>query len=168
MEWKDIIGYEGLYQISDMGYIRRYKKIMIRNDKGQFNGWDVSKDTFVEHFILKDGKGYSYTILIKDKKNNKRRVHRLVLETFTGINGETCDHIDNDKNNNKLTNLQWLSNGDNYRKNNSGDDHWTRRLGISDKHKKALHRIGPHSEETKKKISESRKLRYLKNNNLPL
>ena len=54
--WKDVIGYEGLYQVSDLGNIRRYAKIRIRNEKGQCIGWVVSKDLFEEHFLRFDDK----------------------------------------------------------------------------------------------------------------
>lgn len=59
--------------------------------------------------LKKDKKGYITVSLQRDKKNFKVKVHRLVLSTFTNTIGEQVNHIDENKENNKLSNLEWCS-----------------------------------------------------------
>ena len=90
--WKDIEGYEGLYQVSDYGRVKRigYKK----------------------ERILKPGRlknGYLQVILYKNGKQNHFLVHRLVALTFISNpnNLPEVNHKDEDKTNNKFENLEW-------------------------------------------------------------
>jgi hypothetical protein len=94
--FKDIVGYEGLYQVSNMG---RIKSIIYANE-----------------VILKshENKGYLQVSLTKNKKRKPQRVHQLIAMTF--LNHTPCghdlvvDHIDSNKTNNKLDNLQIVTN----------------------------------------------------------
>lgn len=54
-----------------------------------------------------DRNGYNIVSLQRNKKNHKVKVHRLVLSTFSGSVGEQVNHIDENKNNNNLSNLEW-------------------------------------------------------------
>jgi len=101
--WKDIPNYEGYYQISNLGKVKRLKRKTIR-PKGFAN---------IEEIILKSGlakSGYLTVSLTKDKKAKTHTMHQLVAITF--LNHKPCgydsviDHIDNDKLNNKIDNLQ--------------------------------------------------------------
>ena len=95
--WRDIKGYEGLYQVSNLGNV---KSLRYRNKHE-------------EHLLNKgssNGGYYSYTL----SKNCKRKnclIHRLVAETFIpNPNNLPCvNHIDEDKSNNKVDNLEWCS-----------------------------------------------------------
>lgn len=87
--WKDLKGFEGLYQISDYGNIRNNKFIMKQQT---------------------DRYGYKYICLTKNNIQKKFKVHRLVLETFIGDgSGLVCNHKDKNKTNNNLENLEWVS-----------------------------------------------------------
>ena len=110
--WKDVINYEGLYQVSNLGRVKSFK--------------------FQKERILKlstDKKGYSIVCLHKDKKQSVIKVHKLVAIAF--LNHEPCgmsivvDHIDNNKENNKLSNIQLISNRENSSKNRVGVSKYT-------------------------------------------
>ena len=93
--WKDIPGYEGLYQISDFGNV----KSLISNRLLK-----PSKDKF----------GYVRFNALKNKKSKTLRIHRLVMEVFNPINSfMQVNHIDGNKLNNRLNNLEWCTDSDN-------------------------------------------------------
>ena len=108
-EWREIEDYEGYYEVSNIGRVRRKK------------GETIYKDGRVANFsetILKaslNQKGYLRVYLsIKSKKITKT-VHRLVAETWilNPENKKTVNHKDLDKTNNMVDNLEWLSNKEN-------------------------------------------------------
>ena len=95
--WRDIEGYEGLYQVSNLGRVRslNYK----RTGKVQ----NMKLGTYPN--------GYKMVDL---KKNNKRKahlVHRLVAKAFIPNPNQLCEvnHKDEDKANNTVDNLEWCS-----------------------------------------------------------
>ena len=99
--WKDISGYEGIYEVSDLGRVRSLV---------QRNRWKPG--------ILKPGKthgGYLQVLLCKDGKSKNMKVHRLVAEAFipNPNNLETVNHKDEDKTNNSASNLEWMTRKDN-------------------------------------------------------
>jgi len=95
-EWRIIEEFSN-YAISNMGRVKRIKK--------------TGRNTKVGH-ILKQRKnrcGYMYTSMCKDGKRTSKTIHRLVLKTFIGYNDLDCNHIDGDKTNNKLENLEYCT-----------------------------------------------------------
>ena len=108
-EWRDIKGYEGLYQVSSLGNIRALKFYHSAN-----NVHNV-KTTVNKH-------GYCVVGLYKDKKCKQFRVHRLVALAFipNPDNLPYVNHIDCDKTNNKSINLEWCTQSDNVK---HGYDH---------------------------------------------
>ena len=109
--WKDVKGFEEYYQVSETGKIRRKK------------GKTIYKDGRVADFsqtILKQSenkKGYFKVYLSKNSKKYIKTVHRIVAETFipNPKNKKTVNHIDCNKKNNKIENLEWLTNKENMR-----------------------------------------------------
>lgn len=99
--WKDIEGFEGLYQVSNMGRVRS----LDRKDKnGQFRNGRVLAD---KH----NNRGYHTVALHRDGNTKYRFVHRLVAETFIpNLDGlPEINHKDEDKTNNTVSNLEWCS-----------------------------------------------------------
>ena len=93
--WKDIDGYEGLYEVSNLGKVKSLGNEFSRKEK-----------------ILKQGKmknGYLYVILWKEGKYKTCLVHRLVAQAFLeNPNNYSCvNHKDENKENNCVENLEW-------------------------------------------------------------
>lgn len=106
--WKDIKGYEGLYQISNLGKVKNIKRLQ----------YDINKKVFVyiekEKMLKpsKNKKGYLQVVLQKKKKRKSQKVHRLVAEAFISNpnNLPIVNHKDENKQNNCVDNLEWCNN----------------------------------------------------------
>lgn len=110
--WKDVIGHEGRYQVSNQGIVRSLdRKVWQWNNLVNRYIWAEYKSK-----ILKpsNNNGYLQVILMilnkegKEKRDN-RNIHKLVLETFIGPcpNNMECRHLDGNRQNNQLSNLKW-------------------------------------------------------------
>lgn len=96
--WKDIHGYEGRYQVSNLG---RVKSIIFPS------GVKVLSNN------LHSG-GYLTVSLRKDRKTKPRYVHRLVLVAFKGLElNMNCNHKDSNRKNNNIENLEWCTSKEN-------------------------------------------------------
>lgn len=106
--WKSIKGYEGIYEVSNMGRIRTYRKK---------DGWVGYKATDTPRLmsVISHGNGYLYVTLSKDSKTENRYVHRLVAEAFIGAipQGHVINHLDYDKTNNCADNLEIVTQKEN-------------------------------------------------------
>lgn len=89
-KWKDIQGYEGLYQVSNLGRVRSIKIL------------NCSIDSC----------GYEQLRLYKNGEAKSKKVHRLVAETFISNTDRLpqVNHKDENKTNNCIKNLEWCSN----------------------------------------------------------
>lgn len=89
--WKPVKGYEGLYEVSDMGRVRGLKsgKVLRPGNSGR----------------------YDFVVLVKDGKRKDMYVHRIVANTFIpNPNGLLeVNHIDENKTNNRAENLEWCT-----------------------------------------------------------
>lgn len=109
--WKDIKGYDGLYQVSSFGRVKRIDKeiIVITPHKGTFIKTWKGK-------ILKPINGIYLSVdLCKKNQTKRRNIHRLVAETFIPNikNKPQVNHIDGNKHNNNVSNLEWVSSSEN-------------------------------------------------------
>lgn len=95
--FKDIVGYEGLYQISNLGRVISFRRTGKRPNKEIKGGENKS--------------GYRYVILAKDKVNKIYLVHRLLAIAFipNPNNYPIINHKDYDVKNNSLDNLEWCT-----------------------------------------------------------
>lgn len=103
--WKDVKGFESIYQVSNTGKIKSLARLKPNN-----GGFFMTKER-----ILKPGKnksGYYQVILEKDGKRTSKRVHRIVAETFLDNpnNYPQINHINKNKLDNNLSNLEWCTN----------------------------------------------------------
>ena len=99
--WKDIEGYESLYQVSNLGRV----KSLARNTGNQY----ANADRILKQKVCKTG--YMSVGLVKDKRQKHFFVHRLVAMAFipNPDNLPQVNHKDEDKTNNCVENLEWCT-----------------------------------------------------------
>lgn len=110
-KFKDIIGYEGLYQVSSYGYIRTLDKIIYdKNGKKQ-----TRKGCILKGWL--DAGGYLMVGLNKNNVRKAVKVHRIVAEYFipNPDNKREVNHKDRNKLNNNESNLEWCTPQENMR-----------------------------------------------------
>ena len=112
--WKDIKGYEGLHQVSNLGRVKSLKK---------YHGKSLRKGAIIKQYLTRQN--YCKVILSKDKINKNVEVQRLVADAFLNKEDFKCyptedrnlisldklevNHIDENKSNNKVENLEWCT-----------------------------------------------------------
>ena len=104
-EWKAIQGYEGIYEVSNFGNVRslpRYKR-------GNFDSKVFIEGKTIKQ--VKNNRGYYIVQLSKNNKVKNFSVHRLVAEAFipNPNNFPQVNHKDEDKSNNRVSNLEWMT-----------------------------------------------------------
>lgn len=133
--WKPIKDFEGLYEVSNLGRVKSFDRV-VNCGHGKTR---VMKGKILKEVKLRDG--YFYVRLCKDTISTRKSIHRLVAETYIPNldNKKEVNHIDGNKRNNNVSNLEWVTPKENMR------HAWETGL------------LKPHS--TKKKVS-----RYVKDN----
>lgn len=106
--WKHARGYENLYLVSNLGRVKAVTRIVTRSNGRPYT---------INSKILKpaqDSCGYLRVALMKNGKLNTEKVHRLVAKTFLVDDYSLeVNHIDGDKQNNNVDNLEFLSRSQN-------------------------------------------------------
>ena len=108
-EWRDVVGYEGLYQVSDQGRVKSLDRTFI--DK-------IGRERYVKERILKPvltHYGYLRIDLCASGKRKMFSVHRLVCQAFhdNPENKLDVNHINENKTDNRACNLEWSTRKEN-------------------------------------------------------
>ena len=104
--WRDIDGYEGMYQVSNLGNVKSKERRVVNHKSGAtriiyemvMTPWD-------------NGNGYLVVTLSDKHKRKNHYVHRLVAEAFLDReeNKRYINHLDYNKYNNNVANLEWCT-----------------------------------------------------------
>lgn len=120
--FKDILGYERLYRVSDLGTVKSLSR-NIWNGKVLFK----SKEKILRQNLTKDG--YYKVSLQKNNKAKTFKIHQLIAITFLNYTLKgfeyVCDHINNIPTDNRLENLQVITHRENLSKDKNGTSKFT-------------------------------------------
>lgn len=123
--WKDVVGHEGFYQVSNIGRVKSLPRTV--NNK------------FYEGKILStknnNAKQYEKTSLHNNGKTKYYKVHQLVARAFipNPENKREVNHIDGNKHNNKVENLEWVTS-----KENKEHNHTLGLVRIGERHQNSI------------------------------
>lgn len=108
--WKDIKGYEGLYQVSNLGNVKSLERYVTAPQNG---GKRLLKEKSLKQSISKTG--YYVVALSKNHVAMTKKVHRLIAEAFIPnlLDKPHINHIDGNKLNNDIINLEWATHKEN-------------------------------------------------------
>ena len=156
-EWKSVKGYEGVYQVSSLGNIRRKGKISNRK-------------------LYKEKNGYLTVNLSRCGLSSTRTVHSIVAEAFLnhvrGERGLVVDHINNIKDDNRVENLQIITLRENLLKDSVSTSEYAGVYWAKDRNKwRAIltynynkYNLGTFGSEEEARDAYLKKLKYLERN----
>lgn len=109
-KWRDIIDYEGIYQISNLGNVKSLERIVSNNKN---DGVRIVKEKILHS--IDNGNGYKFVSLNKNNKHKNFYIHRLVAGAFVENpeNKKYVNHKDFNKYNNNASNLEWCTQKEN-------------------------------------------------------
>ena len=111
--WADIPNYEGIYQASNLGRVKSLDRI-----SGEKRPRRIKEKILAVYYCTN---GYQFHILSKDGKPRDRLTHRLVASAFYGVSDLVVDHLDGDKKNNHIDNLEYVTQRENSCRGNKCD-----------------------------------------------
>ena len=109
-EWRDVVGYENIYQVSSAGRVKHLPTTVIEVSS---SGEVITSRATKEYILKQCANKWNYLIvgLVKNGKVNSVGLHRVIAEAFVPKlpNQTEVHHIDRNRQNNSVSNLQWLS-----------------------------------------------------------
>ena len=142
--WKDIEGYEGIYQVSNIGRIKSFDRMVSNKGKPYIIKGKIMAQYVRRSKNLKQGDGYFAVGLRKEKKQKGYFVHRIIALAFipNPLNKPTVNHKDGNKLNNNINNLEWATHQENtkhawknglcYSNSVHGEEHYRSKLTEND------------------------------------
>lgn len=106
--WKDVDGYDGLYQVSNLGNVRRLSKIITDVSQGGIRK-RLFKGRILSQIVVNHG--YKSVMLSMNGYVKRYNVHRLVAQAFIPNPDDLpeVNHKDENKQNNRVDNLEWCT-----------------------------------------------------------
>jgi hypothetical protein len=103
--WKDVVGYEGLYQVSNLGRVKSLERKFVTSDGKKM----VKKERVLKPG--KDSKGYLHIRFCINDHFPSFKVHRVVAKAFLGTSKSDMqvNHINGIKSDNRVENLEWVT-----------------------------------------------------------
>lgn len=111
--WLPVKGYEGLYEVSDLGRIRSVPRVIDRRYMGKTD----ARQSYGGRVLIAypNSHGYLHVGLWSKNKRQARIVHRLVAEAFlSGPSERTVNHKNGIKTDNRAANLEWATYSENH------------------------------------------------------
>ena len=152
--WKDVVGYEGIYQVSSNGRIKSLARFIVCGHGGR-----MKRETILKNQTHPDG--YPQIELNLNAKKFQVKIHRLVAQSFLSnpLNLPYVNHKDGDKTNNSIENLEWCTPSENLihaystglKTCKNGNEHHNTKIN-SDEHKKVLGLLKNNSQRKVAKI----------------
>lgn len=111
LEWRPVVGWEGLYEVSNDGQVRSVDRTLVARDGKTYH----YKGKVLKQVQNAAAGGHMHVYLTRNSKKTTAKVHQLVLEAFIGPRpkGKITRHVDGDPTNNRLTNLVWGTHAEN-------------------------------------------------------
>ena len=112
-EWRDVLGFEGQYAVSNMGRIKSLDRILPHEEHGTRH----IRERLLKQKASGPGENHYFGVMLHTGhgKMVHRRIHRMVAETFlpNPDSKNQINHIDGNKANNALSNLEWCTSKEN-------------------------------------------------------
>ena len=114
--WQPVPGYEGLYEVSDLGRVRSLDRLNARK-----NRWGSVTTAHLKGRVLRPGRGGAARLQVNLSKESVSwvvPVHKLVALTFIGPcpEGHEIDHVNGDFQDNRLVNLEYVTHQENQKR----------------------------------------------------
>lgn len=111
--WKDVVGYEGLYQVSNMGMVRSIDRYVNAGGMMNQNRLSLKKGKILNCSPTK--RGYTRVSLSKESKTKQELIHRIVAFAFLNkVEGKiNVNHINGIKQDNRVCNLEFVNQREN-------------------------------------------------------